>query len=173
MPDLSPILGIDLGTTNSLVGVVDSGFPILLADEEGQRLTPSAVHFSNEGTRLVGAPALRQRALDPQRTVTSVKRLIGRRAGEGGWQPPYDLRQLGVTPVEVSAEILRRLKAIAERALEQPVSRAVITVPAYFNDAQRNATKQAGELAGLTVERIVSEPTAAALAYGLDKLDER
>ncbi len=173
MPDLSPILGIDLGTTNSLVGVVDSGFPILLADEEGQRLTPSAVHFSNEGTRLVGAPALRQRALDPQRTVTSVKRLIGRRAGEGGWQPPYDLRQLGVTPVEVSAEILRRLKAIAERALEQPVSRAVITVPAYFNDAQRNATKQAGELAGLTVERIVSEPTAAALAYGLDKLEER
>ena len=173
MPDLSPILGIDLGTTNSLVGVVDSGFPILLADEEGQRLTPSAVHFSSEGARLVGAPALRQRALDPQRTVTSVKRLIGRRAGEGGWQPPYDLRQLGVTPVEVSAEILRRLKAIAERALEQPVSRAVITVPAYFNDAQRNATKQAGELAGLTVERIVSEPTAAALAYGLDKLDER
>lgn len=173
MPDLSPILGIDLGTTNSLVGVVDSGFPILLADEEGQRLTPSAVHFSSEGTRRVGAPALRQRALDPQRTVTSVKRLIGRRSGEGGWQPPYDLRQLGVTPVEVSAEILRRLKAIAERALEQPVSRAVITVPAYFNDAQRNATKQAGELAGLTVERIVSEPTAAALAYGLDKLDER
>lgn len=173
MPDLSPILGIDLGTTNSLVGVVDSGFPILLADEEGQRLTPSAVHFGSDGARRVGAPALRQRALDPQRTVTSVKRLIGRRAGEGGWQPPYDLRQLGVTPVEVSAEILRRLKAIAERALEQPVSRAVITVPAYFNDAQRNATKQAGELAGLTVERIVSEPTAAALAYGLDKLDER
>ncbi|MBB5038435.1 Hsp70 family protein [Prosthecobacter dejongeii] len=173
MPDPSPILGIDLGTTNSLVGVVDSGFPILLADEHGQRLTPSAVHFSQDGARTVGAPALRQRALDPQRTVTSVKRLIGRRAGEGGWQPPYDLRQLGVTPVEVSAEILRRLKAIAERALEQPVSRAVITVPAYFNDAQRNATKQAGELAGLTVERIVSEPTAAALAYGLDKLDER
>ncbi len=175
MPDLSPILGIDLGTTNSLVGVVDSGFPILLADEEGQRLTPSAVNYpaAGNGTVMVGAAALRKRALEPQRTVTSVKRLIGRRAGEGGWQPPYDLRQLGTTPVEVSAEILKRLKAIAERALEQPLSRAVITVPAYFNDAQRNATKQAGELAGLTVERIVSEPTAAALAYGLDKLDER
>lgn len=172
MADSSPILGIDLGTTHSLVGVVDSGFPILLADEDGQRLTPSAVNFGPDGSRTVGAAALRKRALEPQRTVTSVKRLIGRRAGEGGWQPPYDLRELGVTPVEVSAEILRRLKAIAEHALEQPVSRAVITVPAYFNDAQRNATKQAGELAGLSVERIVSEPTAAALAYGLDKLDE-
>jgi molecular chaperone DnaK len=173
MPDSSPILGIDLGTTNSLVGVVDSGFPILLADEEGQRLTPSAVHYGADGSRSVGAVALRKRALEPQRTITSVKRLIGRRAGEGGWQPPYDLHQLGTSPVEVSADILKRLKAIAERALEQPISRAVITVPAYFNDAQRNATKQAGELAGLTVERIVSEPTAAALAYGLDKLDER
>lgn len=173
MPDASPILGIDLGTTNSLVGVVDSGFPILLADENGQRLTPSAVNYSTESEPTVGAVALRKRAVDPKNTVTSVKRLIGRRAGEGGWQPPYDLRQLGKTPVEVSADILKRLKAIAERALEQSVSRAVITVPAYFNDAQRNATKQAGELAGLTVERIVSEPTAAALAYGLDKLDER
>jgi molecular chaperone DnaK len=101
-----------------------------------------------------------------------VKRLIGRRAGEGDWQPAYSLRELGTTPIQVSAEILKRLKAIAERALEQSVDRAVITVPAYFNDAQRNATKQAGELAGLTVERIVSEPTAAALAYGLDKLAE-
>lgn len=173
MPDASPILGIDLGTTNSLVGVVDSGFPILLADENGQRLTPSAVNYSTESEPTVGAAALRKRAVDPKNTVTSVKRLIGRRGGEGGWQPPYDLRQLGKTPVEVSADILKRLKAIAERALEQSVSRAVITVPAYFNDAQRNATKQAGELAGLTVERIVSEPTAAALAYGLDKLDER
>jgi molecular chaperone DnaK len=168
------ILGIDLGTTNSLVGVVDSGFPILLADEQGQRLTPSAVNYSADGSSsIVGAAALRKRALEPKRTVTSVKRLIGRRGGEGDWQPPYNLRELGVSPIEVSAEILKRLKAIAERALEQSVSRAVITVPAYFNDAQRNATKQAGELAGLTVERIVSEPTAAALAYGLDKLGER
>jgi len=169
----SPILGIDLGTTNSLVGVVDSGFPILLADEQGQRLTPSAVNFAADGNIIVGAAALRKRALEPRRTVTSVKRLIGRRGGEGDWQPPYSLRELGVSPIEVSAEILKQLKAIAERALEQSVSRAVITVPAYFNDAQRNATKQAGELAGLTVERIVSEPTAAALAYGLDKLGER
>ncbi len=170
---MSPILGIDLGTTNSLVGVVDSGFPILLADEQGSRLTPSAVNFAADGSIIVGAAALRKRALEPMRTVTSVKRLIGRRGGEGDWQPPYSLRELGVSPIEVSAEILKRLKAIAERALEQSVSRAVITVPAYFNDAQRNATKQAGELAELTVERIVSEPTAAALAYGLDKLGER
>jgi molecular chaperone DnaK len=172
-PSDSPILGIDLGTTNSLVGVVDSGFPILLADEEGSRLTPSAVHFGHDSSVLVGAAALRRRSLEPTRTVTSVKRLIGRRGGEGDWQPPYDLREIGTSPVAVSAEILKRLKAVAERALEQPVSRAVITVPAYFNDAQRNATKQAGELAGLTVERIVSEPTAAALAYGLDKLVDR
>jgi len=170
---MSLILGIDLGTTNSLVGVVDSGFPILLADEEGQRLTPSAVNYTADGSCIVGAAALRKRALDPKRTVTSVKRLIGRRSGEGDWQPPYQLSEIGTTPEQVSAEILKRLKAIAERALEQPVNRAVITVPAYFNDAQRNATKQAGELAGLTVERIVSEPTAAALAYGLDKLTER
>ena len=173
MTTSSPILGIDLGTTHSLVGVVDSGFPILLADKQGQRLTPSAVNYATDGSLIVGAAALRKRALEPKRTVTSVKRLIGRRGGEGDWQPPYSLRELGVSPIEVSAEILKRLKAIAERTLEQSVSRAVITVPAYFNDAQRNATKQAGELAGLTVERIVSEPTAAALAYGLDKLGER
>jgi molecular chaperone DnaK len=153
--------------------VVDSGFPILLANEEGQRLTPSAVNYAADGSCIVGAAALRKRALDPKRTVTSVKRLIGRRSGEGDWQPPYQLIELGTTPVQVSAEILKQLKSIAERALEQTVHRAVITVPAYFNDAQRNATKQAGELAGLTVERIVSEPTAAALAYGLDKLSER
>lgn len=170
---MSPILGIDLGTTNSLVGVVDSGFPILLADEEGERLTPSAVYYEPAGAAVVGRAALRKRALNPARAVTSVKRLLGRRPGEGDWQPPYDLRAIGVSPVEVSAEILRKLRQVAERALEQPVSRAVITVPAFFNDAQRAATKKAGELAGLSVERIVSEPTAAALAYGLDKLGER
>jgi molecular chaperone DnaK len=169
----SLILGIDLGTTNSLVGVVDAGLPILLADEAGARLTPSAVHDAGDGTVTVGAAALRARSLDPARTITSVKRLIGRRAGEGSWRPPYDLAALGVTPVEVSAEILKRLRAIAEHAMEQTITRAVITVPAYFNDAQRGATKKAGELAGLTVERIVSEPTAAALAYGLEKLGER
>jgi molecular chaperone DnaK len=167
-----PILGIDLGTTNSLVGVVESGFPILLADAEGSRLTPSAVCYGVDGSVTVGVAALRQRALQPDRVVTSVKRLIGRREGESEWKPAYDLRGLGKTPVEVSANILRHLKQIAERAIEMPVSRAVITVPAYFNDAQRNATKRAGELAGLAVERILSEPTAAALAYGLDKLEE-
>ncbi len=169
----STILGIDLGTTNSLVGVVDSGFPILLADVEGQRLTPSVVHYGTDGSVTVGWPAQRQRALDQARTVFSVKRLIGRRESEGEWNPPYDLAALGKTPVEVSADILKHLKSIAERALETEVTRAVITVPAYFNDAQRNATKRAGELAGLNVERILSEPTAAALAYGLDKLEER
>jgi molecular chaperone DnaK len=168
----APILGIDLGTTNSLVGVVDSGFPILLADEHGSRSTPSAVCIAEDGTITVGAVALRQRALVPTRIITSVKRLIGRRPGEGGWAPPYALSDLKTSPVEVSAEILKHLKAVAERALEQSVSQAVITVPAYFNDAQRNATKRAGELAGLEVLRILSEPTAAALAYGLDKLGE-
>ena len=167
-----PIIGIDLGTTNSLVGVVDSGFPILLADEHGSRSTPSVVCISEDGKISVGAVALRQRALHPTRTITSVKRLIGRRPGEGGWVPPYALGDLKTSPVEASAEILKHLKAVAERALEQSVSQAVITVPAYFNDAQRNATKRAGELAGLEVVRIISEPTAAALAYGLDKLGE-
>ncbi len=124
----SLILGIDLGTTNSLVGVVDSGFPILLADETGSRSTPSAVCYGQDGSITVGAVALRQRVLNAQRTVTSVKRLIGRRGGESGWRPHYDLGALGVSPIDVSAEILKQLKAIAERALEQEVSRAVITV---------------------------------------------
>jgi molecular chaperone DnaK len=167
------ILGIDLGTTNSLVGVVDSGFPILLADAAGERLMPSAVHVAADGTLTVGAAALRRRVLEPSRTITSVKRLIGHRAGEAGWEPPYDLKALGRTPVEVSAAILGHLKSVAESALEQEVTRAVITVPAFFNDAQRAATREAGERAGLTVERILSEPTAAALAYGLDKLEGR
>jgi molecular chaperone DnaK len=153
--------------------VVDSGFPILLADETGSRSTPSTVFYAPDGRITVGTVALRQRVLNSTRTVTSVKRLIGRRSGESGWQPPYDLAALGVSPSEVSADILKHLKAIAERAMEQPISRAVVTVPAFFNDAQRAATKKAGELAGLHIERILSEPTAAALAYGLDKLDER
>ncbi len=164
------ILGIDLGTTNSLVGVMDAGFPILLADAQGSRLTPSAVHVPATGELTVGSAALRQRAIDPARVITSVKRLIGRRAGEGEWSPPYDLRALGLTPIEVSAAILKHLRGVAEAAMEQVITRAVITVPAFFNDAQRNATKRAGELAGLSVERILAEPTAAALAYGLDKL---
>ncbi len=160
------ICGIDLGTTNSLIGVVDAGFPILLADETGSRLTPSAVYFppGDAAPVLVGAPALRQKVLDPARSVTSVKRLMGEAVAVG----PCRMR-----PAQVSALILGRLKEIAEAAMGRPLTRAVITVPAYFNDAQRAATKLAGEAAGFAVERILNEPTAAALAYGLDKLDER
>ena len=160
------ICGIDLGTTNSLIGVVEAGFPILLADENGARLTPSAVSFPADDSLppAVGAAALRQRAVHPERTLTSVKRFMGQAVRLGP-------RQL--LPEEVSALILQRLKSVAESAMGRPVTRAVITVPAYFNDSQRAATKRAGELAGFQVERIVSEPTAAALAYGLDKLEER
>jgi molecular chaperone DnaK len=173
------ILGIDLGTTNSAVGVVESGFPILLADAEGHRITPSAVWVGADGAIEVGRKALRRRASEPGRVITSVKRLMGRRiAEESEFCVPMEraadegIRVLGRTPEEVSAEILRELKVIAEFRLGRTAEKAVITVPAYFNDAQRAATKRAGELAGLEVIRIVSEPTAAALAYGLDKLDE-
>ena len=153
------IVGIDLGTTNSAVGVVDSGFPILLANELGERLTPSAVWLGSEGEVEVGASALRRRALGG--VITSVKRGMGTRE-----------LHAGRSPEEVSAEILRELKAVAEKRLEKTVSKAVITVPAYFNEAQRGATQRAGELAGLEVVRLLSEPTAAALAYGLDKLEQ-
>ncbi len=183
---MSDIVGIDLGTTNSLIGVVEAGFPILLADEHNSRLTPSAVHFPADGNvPEVGVTALRRALTQPERTIVSVKRLIGRRPGEMDHTPAYDtvrnneggvsvkVGDLTFNPVQISAMILRRLKALAERALERPVSRAVITVPAYFNDAQRTATRHAGELAGFTVERILNEPTAAALAFGLDKLGER
>lgn len=179
-----PIVGIDLGTTNSAVGVVDSGFPILLADRDGRRLVPSAVYFGEDGEVEVGRAALRRRAIDP--VVTSAKRLMGRRAGEVGSElGGLAVRDAGlgvveiecgggrgVTPEQVSAEILKALKAIAEERLETEVKRAVITVPAYFNEAQRGATKRAGEMAGLKVERLVAEPTAAALSYGLDRLGE-
>lgn len=180
-----PIVGIDLGTTHSLIGIVEAGFPILLADEFGSRLTPSVVAFPPDGSEsLIGAAALRFRATAPQRTIASVKRLMGRRRAELERLPPYplisnaqgelqiDLDGHHHSPVAISAMILRRLKAIAEARLENPVHRAVITVPAYFNDAQRQATKQAGEMAGFTVERILNEPTAAALCYGLQRLGE-
>ena len=165
---LETILGIDLGTTHSAVGVVDSGFPILLANEEGSRIIPSAVWYGENDEVEVGAKALRRRATDPQRVVTSVKRQIG----ADSISDPV-LTGLGKSPEEVSAEILKELKRVAEWRLERDVSKAVITVPAYFNDAQRAATKRAGELAGLDVVRILNEPTAAALAYGLDKLKDR
>ncbi len=179
------IVGIDLGTTNSLIGVMEAGFPVLLADAEGERLTPSVVHFPADGAPAVGRPAQRMRAADPANTVVSAKRFIGRRVGEeaddvayriaGKKGAPAMIHAGGAdrAPEEVAAEVLGKLRADAERALGEPVTRAVITVPAYFNDAQRNATKRAGELAGLAVERIVNEPTAAALAYGLDRLRER
>ena len=160
------IAGIDLGTTNSLVGVMDAGFPVLLADADGERLTPSVVHFPETGGPVVGRAAVRMRALDPAHTVSSIKRLIGQREN-------VRVRGRDFSSVEISALILGKLKADAERALGDTIDRAVITVPAYFNDAQRAATKSAGELAGFTVERILNEPTAAALAYGLDKLHDR
>ncbi|MEO7319806.1 MAG: Hsp70 family protein, partial [Chthoniobacteraceae bacterium] len=174
------IAGIDLGTTNSLIGVMDAGFPVLLADADGERLTPSVVHFPANGEPLIGRAAARMRALDPAHTIYSIKRFIGRRIGEDADGVSYAfagqrvlVRDREFSPEEISALILRKLKADAERALAQPIERAVITVPAYFNDAQRAATKTAGELAGFTVERILNEPTAAALAYGLDKLRDR
>jgi molecular chaperone DnaK len=153
------IVGIDLGTTNSLIGAMEAGFPILFADEEGRRLTPSAVAFDE--TVEACAPTVGWTALERADAVTSIKRDMG-----------GTTRRHGRTPEEISALILQRLKQIAESALGKEVCEAVITVPAYFNDAQRAATKRAGELAGFEVKRIVAEPTAAALAYGLDKLDE-
>lgn len=186
---MSKIVGIDLGTTNSLVATVDSGIPYVIADGEGRRLTPSVVHWpAAQAKSLVGAAANRVRVLKPAETVYSVKRFIGRRATEVAIEEknvsyPLNSGNAGavtipihgknVTPEEVSAEVLKKLKDDAEAVLGESVTRAVITVPAYFNDAQRHATKRAGELAGFTVERILNEPTAAALAYGLDKLKEK
>jgi len=186
---VSKIVGIDLGTTNSLVAAVDSSIPYVIADCQGRRLTPSVVHFPPDGASpVVGWDANRVRVLQPAATVYSIKRFMGRRGGEVGREEmlvTYPIKGEGAgpvsveihgrsyTPEQISAEILKKLKADAEVALGETITRAVITVPAYFNDAQRNATKSAGELAGLTVERIVNEPTAAALAYGLDKLREK
>ena len=186
---MSRIVGIDLGTTNSLVATVDSGIPLVIADAEGRRLTPSVVHFPPaDAEPVVGRPASRVRALKPAETVYSIKRFMGRRGaeittdemlvtyplkGQGSGPVTVDIHGCSRAPEEISAEILKKLKRDAESAMGEPITRAVITVPAYFNDAQRNATKRAGELAGFTVERIINEPTAAALAYGLDKLKEK
>jgi len=182
---MSEIVGIDLGTTNSLIGIMDAGFPILLADEKGLRLTPSVVYFPEAGEPIVGNAANRMRVLEPSRTIYSVKRLIGRRTGEmekesftypvisRDGQTIIDVKGTPYRPEEVSSIILQKLKRDAEQALGRPIGRAVITVPAYFNDLQRQSTKKAGELAGFTVERIINEPTAAALAYGLDRLKDR
>ncbi|MFN7139089.1 MAG: Hsp70 family protein [Limisphaerales bacterium] len=185
---MSKIVGIDLGTTNSAVATVDSGIPFVIADAEGNRLTPSVVHFPKGEEPVVGNKANRVRLIKPDETVYSAKRFMGRRGadipreemlvtypvrGEGSGPVTIDIHDRALTPEDVSAEVLKKLKRDAEAYFGEPVTRAVITVPAYFNDAQRNATKRAGELAGFTVERIVNEPTAAALAYGLDKLKEK
>jgi molecular chaperone DnaK len=181
---VSKIIGIDLGTTNSVVAVMEGGEPKVIPNSEGNRTTPSVVGFAKEGERLVGQVAKRQAVTNPRRTVFSIKRFMGRRHDEVSEEMkmvPYEVVRADngdvrikvddklYSPPEVSAMILQKLKAAAEDYLGEKVERAVITVPAYFNDAQRQATKDAGKIAGLTVERLVNEPTAAALAYGLDK----
>ena len=158
---MSKIIGIDLGTTNSCVAVIEGGKPVVIPNAEGQRTTPSVVAFTNNGERLVGAPAKRQAVTNARRTVSSIKRKMGEDI-----RVTIDGRQY--SPQEISAQILQKLKSDAEAYLGEPVTEAVITVPAYFNDAQRQATKDAGRIAGLNVRRIINEPTAAALAYGLD-----
>jgi molecular chaperone DnaK len=180
---MGKIIGIDLGTTNSCVAVLEGGEPKVIANEEGARTTPSIVAFSKSGERLVGQVAKRQAITNPENTIFSIKRFMGRRYNEVTDEMkmvPYKVVQQGdhiavvaqgkeYTPPEISAMILQKLKKSAEAYLGETVTEAVITVPAYFNDAQRQATKDAGKIAGLDVKRIVNEPTAAALAYGLDK----
>jgi len=181
---MSKIIGIDLGTTNSVVAVMEGGEPTVITNSEGGRTTPSVVAFTKDGSRLVGQVAKRQAVTNPENTVYSIKRFMGRRFNEVTEeikQVPYKVKAAGTgdvrieaggkewSPPEISAIILQKMKQSAEDYLGQKVEKAVITVPAYFNDAQRQATKDAGKIAGLEVMRIVNEPTAAALAYGLDK----
>lgn len=181
---MGKIIGIDLGTTNSCVSVLEGNEPVVIANDEGRRTTPSVVGFLKNGERKVGDPAKRQAITNPQNTIASVKRFMGRRFDEVGEEITHwsykvvkgdnntvriDIDGRLYTPQEISAMVLQKMKKTAEDYLGQEVNEAVITVPAYFNDAQRQATKEAGEIAGLTVRRIVNEPTAAALAYGLDK----
>jgi molecular chaperone DnaK len=181
---MGKIIGIDLGTTNSCVAVMEGNEPVVIANDEGRRTTPSVVAFLKNGERKVGDPAKRQAITNPQNTITSVKRFMGRRHDEvteeiSHWSYKVvkgdnntvriDIDGRNYTPQEISAMVLQKMKKTAEDYLGQEVTDAVITVPAYFNDAQRQATKEAGEIAGLNVRRIVNEPTAAALAYGLDK----
>jgi molecular chaperone DnaK len=181
---MSKIIGIDLGTTNSVVAVMQGGEPVVIPNQEGGRTTPSVVGITKSGERLVGQVAKRQAVTNPENTVYSIKRFMGRRYDEVSQEAqrvpykvvkgPHDDARVEIfgrtySPPEISAMILQKLKTAAEDFLGEKVSKAVITVPAYFNDAQRQATKQAGEIAGLEVVRIINEPTAAALAYGLDK----
>ncbi len=181
---MGKIIGIDLGTTNSCVAVMEGNEPVVIANEEGRRTTPSVVAFLDNGERKIGDPAKRQAITNPTRTIASIKRFMGTRfseiTGEAGKMPykvikgDNDTVKVSVddrnyTAQELSAMILQKMKKVAEDFLGQPVTEAVVTVPAYFNDSQRQATKEAGEIAGLTIKRIINEPTAAALAYGLDK----
>src|ERR687885_530371 len=177
-------IGIDLGTTNSCMAILEGGEPTVIENAEGARTTPSVVAFTQGGERLVGTVAKRQAVTNPQNTVFSIKRFMGRKHAEVREEEtivPFEVvsgpngdarvkvRDNEFAPPEVSAMILQKLKADAEAYLGQSVDSAVITVPAYFNDSQRQATKDAGEIAGLDVKRIINEPTAASLAYGLDK----
>ncbi|MBR4056612.1 MAG: molecular chaperone DnaK [Oscillospiraceae bacterium] len=163
---MGKIIGIDLGTTNSCVSVMEGGEPVVIANAEGNRTTPSVVAFSKTGERMVGQVAKRQAVTNPDRTISSIKREMG-----SNYKVTVDNK--GYTPQEISAMVLQKLKADAEAYLGSPVTEAVITVPAYFTDSQRQATKDAGRIAGLEVKRIINEPTAAALAYGLDKETEQ
>ncbi|NND67931.1 MAG: Hsp70 family protein, partial [Halioglobus sp.] len=183
---MGKIIGIDLGTTNSCVSVLEGGKPKVIENAEGDRTTPSIVGYTDDGEILVGQSAKRQAVTNPQNTVFAVKRLIGRKFKDDVVQKdikmvPYKIVEADngdawveakgekMAPPQVSAEILRKMKKTAEEYLGEPVTEAVITVPAYFNDSQRQATKDAGKIAGLEVKRIINEPTAAALAYGMDK----
>ncbi|MBW7866000.1 MAG: molecular chaperone DnaK [Candidatus Hydrogenedentes bacterium] len=181
---MGKVIGIDLGTTNSCVAVMEGGEPVVIANTEGNRTTPSVVAFAKDGERLVGAVAKRQAVTNPHNTIFSIKRFMGRQHGEVGAEEKIVPYKVGSSPTgdvqvevsgktyrppEISAMILQKMKETAEVYLGQPVTQAVVTVPAYFNDSQRQATKDAGRIAGLDVLRIINEPTAAALAYGLDK----
>src|SRR5881296_3736013 len=181
---MAKVIGIDLGTTNSCMAVIEGGEPTVIPNAEGGRTTPSVVAFTKDGQRLVGPPAKRQQVTNPQNTIFSIKRFMGRKFGEVSEEMkivPYEVVEgengdvrvkaeaKEYAPPEISAMILQKLKTDAEAYLGEPVSDAVVTVPAYFNNAQREATKDAGKIAGLNVQRIINEPTAAALAYGLDK----
>ena len=183
---MAKVIGIDLGTTNSCVAIMEGGKPRVIENSEGDRTTPSVVALTKDGEWLVGQPAKRQAVTNPQNTLFAIKRLIGRKFDDEVVQRdikmvPYkivkadngdawvDVQGKKMAPPEVSARVLMKMKKTAEDYLGEPVTEAVITVPAYFNDSQRQATKDAGRIAGLTVKRIINEPTAAALAYGLDK----
>ena len=183
---MGKIIGIDLGTTNSCVAVMEGKEPVVITNSEGKRTTPSIVGFIKDGERKIGDPAKRQAVTNPDKTIYSIKRFMGSSFEEvknetskvpynvikENNSPKVKIEDRTYSPQEISAAILQKMKQTAEDYLGQSVTEAVITVPAYFNDAQRQATKEAGEIAGLTVKRIINEPTAAALAYGLDKMSK-